>query len=168
MWIKINILVRSFNLCQTCANLIQGTLHESRLPDSSADSSDAKIFDKFCRGVGCVFVAIGVVLKQYGKHVSFFTEKLSDAKCGYSTYDLEFYAQDIHHWQYCMLYVDFNGYLYHTTPSYLNSLRSSVQSILTRIILFSYFLSYSHSHSSINLGRVTKSMYAQVIIFEEF
>lgn len=44
---------------------------------------------------------IGAVLSQEGRPVAFFSEKLTDAKKRYSTYDLEFYAlvRALHHWQ---------------------------------------------------------------------
>lgn len=45
---------------------------------------------------------IGALLSQEGRTVAFFSEKLTDAKKRYSTYDLEFYAlvRALHHWQH--------------------------------------------------------------------
>ena len=45
-------------------------------------------------------VGIGVVLSQQGWHLVYFSEKLSDARSNYNTYDAEFYVvvQAIKHW----------------------------------------------------------------------
>nr|GEV97174.1 hypothetical protein [Tanacetum cinerariifolium] len=45
-------------------------------------------------------VAIGGVLSQVGRPVAYFSEKLTEPKSRYTTYDLEFYAvvQDVTHW----------------------------------------------------------------------
>lgn len=49
---------------------------------------------------------IGALLSQEGRPVAFFSEKLTDAKKRYSTYDLEFYAlvRALHHWQHYELH----------------------------------------------------------------
>ncbi|KAI4370917.1 hypothetical protein MLD38_019209 [Melastoma candidum] len=66
---------------------------------------------------------IGAVLTQDGKPVEFFSEKLSDAKQRYSTYDLEFYAlvRSIQHWQHYLAYREFVVYSDHQALRYLNS-----------------------------------------------
>ncbi|KAI4341400.1 hypothetical protein MLD38_026129 [Melastoma candidum] len=58
---------------------------------------------------------IGAVLIQDGKPIEFFSEKLSDAKQWYSTYDLEFYAlvRSIQHWQHYLAYREFVVYSDH-------------------------------------------------------
>lgn len=55
---------------------------------------------------------IGAVLSQEGRPVAFFSEKLTDAKKRYSTYDLEFYAlvRALHHWQHYLLHREFVVY----------------------------------------------------------
>ncbi|XP_059658535.1 uncharacterized protein LOC132304844 [Cornus florida] len=68
-------------------------------------------------------VGIGAVLSQEGRPVEFFSEKLSGAKCRYSTCDLEFYAlvRAIQHWEHNLAYKEFVVYLNHQALGYLNS-----------------------------------------------
>ncbi|CAL9021783.1 unnamed protein product [Prunus brigantina] len=68
-------------------------------------------------------VGIGAVLSQEGKPVEFFSEKLSCAKCRYSTYDVEFYAlvRAIQHWEHYLAYKEFMVYSNHQALRYLNS-----------------------------------------------
>ncbi|KAL5779914.1 hypothetical protein ACOSQ2_010651 [Xanthoceras sorbifolium] len=68
-------------------------------------------------------MGIGAVLSQEGKPVEFFSEKLTDAKRRYSTYDLEFYAlvRAIQHWEHYLAYQEFVVYSDHQALRYLNS-----------------------------------------------
>ncbi|KAL5779238.1 hypothetical protein ACOSQ2_009975 [Xanthoceras sorbifolium] len=68
-------------------------------------------------------MGIGAILSQEGKPVKFFSEKLTDAKRRYSTYDLEFYAlvRAIQHWEHYLAYREFVVYSDHQALRYLNS-----------------------------------------------
>ncbi|GJW55890.1 putative nucleotidyltransferase, ribonuclease H [Tanacetum coccineum] len=54
-------------------------------------------------------VAIGGVLSQGGRPVAYFSEKLTEPKSRYSTYDLEFYAvvQAVKHWRHYLFHKEF-------------------------------------------------------------
>ncbi|GJR08218.1 putative nucleotidyltransferase, ribonuclease H [Tanacetum coccineum] len=54
-------------------------------------------------------VAIGGVLSQGGQPVAYFSEKLTELKSRYTTYDLEFYAvvQAVKHWRHYLFHKEF-------------------------------------------------------------
>ena len=57
-------------------------------------------------------IAIGAVLSQDNKFVSYFSEKLNDVKRKYSTYDKEFYAiiQALKKWRHYLIPKEFTLY----------------------------------------------------------
>ncbi|GJX45491.1 reverse mRNAase [Tanacetum coccineum] len=68
-------------------------------------------------------VGIGVVLSQEGRPVSYFSEKLSDARKKWSTYDQEFYAvfRALKHWEHYLIQDQFVLYTDHQALKYINS-----------------------------------------------
>ncbi|GKA95171.1 putative nucleotidyltransferase, ribonuclease H [Tanacetum coccineum] len=56
-----------------------------------------------------ILVAIGGVLSQGGRPVAYFSEKLTEPKSRYTTYDLEFYAvvQAVKHWRHYLFHKEF-------------------------------------------------------------
>ncbi|GKB46120.1 putative nucleotidyltransferase, ribonuclease H [Tanacetum coccineum] len=68
-------------------------------------------------------ISIGVVLRQSGRLVTYFSEKLSSAKLRFSTYDVEFYAvvQAIKHWRHYLFHQEFVLYTDHDSFKHLRS-----------------------------------------------
>jgi len=85
-----------------------------RLPDFT------KVFEVACDASG---VGIGGVLSQENHPVTFFSEKLNEAKLKYSTYDKEFYAvvQALRYWRHYLLPQEFVLYSDHEALRFLNS-----------------------------------------------
>ena len=79
-----------------------------------------KVFQVECDASGS---AIGVVLTQEGKIVSFFSEKLNDAKRKYFVYDQDFYAvvQALKKCRHYLIPKKFMLYSDHTALQYLRS-----------------------------------------------
>jgi len=79
-----------------------------------------KVFEVECDASG---VGIGGVLSQERHPVTYFSEKLNEAKQKYSTYDKEFYAvvQALRYWRHYLLPQKFVLYSDHKALRYLNS-----------------------------------------------
>lgn len=79
-----------------------------------------KIFEVDCDASN---VGFGAVLHQEGKPIAFFSEKLSDSRKKYSTYDKEFYAivRCLHHWSHYLFPKEFILFSDHEALKYLNS-----------------------------------------------
>ena len=67
-------------------------------------------------------LGIGAVLKQGGKPVAFFSEKLNGATLNYSTYDKEFYAvvRALQTWQHYLLPKEFVIHTDHESLKYFH------------------------------------------------
>ena len=67
-------------------------------------------------------VGIGAVLSQEGRPITFFSEKLNEAKRKYSTYDKEFYAiyRALFHWSQYLLYTPFVLFSDHEALKFIN------------------------------------------------
>ena len=85
-----------------------------RLPDFS------KVFDVATDASG---TGVGAVLSQDSHPVSYFSEKLNDAKGRYSNYDRELFAvvQALKFWRHYLLYRDFTLYSDHDALRFLHS-----------------------------------------------
>ena len=77
-----------------------------------------KVFQVGFDASGC---ALGGVLSQEGKPISFFSEKLNDPKNKYYLYDQDFYAfaQYFKKWRHYLIPKEFVLYTYHKPLQYL-------------------------------------------------
>jgi RNase H-like domain found in reverse transcriptase len=67
-------------------------------------------------------VGIGAVLNQEGRPIAFFSEKLSDSRKNYTTYDKEFYAivRALGHWRHYLISKEFILYSDHEALKFIN------------------------------------------------
>lgn len=68
-------------------------------------------------------LAVGGVLSQEGRPITFFSEKLNEAKKKYSFYDLEIYAlvQSLKKWRNYLLPKEFSVFIDNKTLNYINT-----------------------------------------------
>ena len=98
-------------------------------------------------------VGIGAVLLQRGKSVAYFSEKLSDAKLKYSTYDKELYAivQALRHWEHYLIGVEFVLFSDHEALRFLKGqkkLNSRHASWVSYLEKFSFVLQHKAGSSN--------------------
>ena len=121
---------------------------------------------------------IRAVLSQEGRPLEIFSEKLSDAKRRYSTYDLEFYAlvRAIQHWQHYLAYKEFVVYTDHQALKYLSSQKKlSGRHVRWSSFLdeFNFSLKYKTGETNVVADALSRRtliltiMSSQVIGFEE-
>ncbi|GJX38867.1 transposon ty3-I gag-pol polyprotein, partial [Tanacetum coccineum] len=77
-------------------------------------------------------IGVGAVLSQEGRPVAFFSEKLSEARRMWTTYELEFYAivRAVKHWEQYIFQQEFVLQTGHEALIYFNSQNRSVVCML--------------------------------------
>ncbi|XP_041004080.1 uncharacterized protein LOC121249434 [Juglans microcarpa x Juglans regia] len=82
-----------------------------------------KLFEVEC---DASIVGIGAVLVQEGRPVEFFSEKLNEARCKWTTYKLEFYSviRALKHWEHYLIQREFILYSNHHALKFINTQNS--------------------------------------------
>uniref|UniRef100_A0A2N9F1X7 Reverse transcriptase n=1 Tax=Fagus sylvatica TaxID=28930 RepID=A0A2N9F1X7_FAGSY len=90
-----------------------------------------KVFEVECDASG---VGIGAVLSQEKRPVAFFSEKLSESRQKWSTYNQEFYAvvRALKHWEHYLIQREFVLYTDHQALKFLNRVLNRVADALSR------------------------------------
>jgi hypothetical protein len=88
-----------------------------------------KVFEVECDASG---VGVGAVLSQDKRPIAFFSEKLSDARQKWSTYDQEFYAivRALKHWEHYLIQKEFVLFTDHQALKYINSQKKLIKCML--------------------------------------
>ncbi|PKI60576.1 hypothetical protein CRG98_019052 [Punica granatum] len=116
-----------------------------------------KLFEVECETSG---VGIGDVLSQEKQPVAYFSEKLSDARRSWSTYDKEFYAvfPALKHWEHYLIGKEFILYYDHQALKYLNSQKRISNNMHARWTTFIQKFPFKLVHKSRVQNRVVDEL----------
>ncbi|KAK1425688.1 hypothetical protein QVD17_21043 [Tagetes erecta] len=102
---------------------------------------------------------IGAVLSQGGRPVAYFSEKLTESKLRYSTYDIEFYAvvQAVKHWRHYLFHKEFILFTDHDSLRHIRS-QDNVSHKHARWMAFLEKFTFVVKHKSGSLNRVADAL----------
>ncbi|XP_034215925.1 uncharacterized protein LOC117627765 [Prunus dulcis] len=115
-----------------------------------------KVFEVECDASG---VGVGAVLSQDKRPVAFFSEKLSDARQKWSTYDQEFYAvvRALKQWEHYLIQKEFVLFTDHQALKYINS-QKNIDKMHARWVTFLQKFSFVIKHTSGKTNRVADAL----------
>ena len=135
-----------------------------------------EVFEVHCDASG---VGIGGVLSQKSRPIAFFSEKLNETRCKYSTYDKEFYAivRSLEYWRHYLIAKEFILYSDHEALKYING-QHNLKPRHAKWVEYLQAYSFSIKHKAGALNKVAdalsrrhmllSTMQVQVVGFETF
>jgi len=110
-------------------------------------------------------VGIGAVLSQDGRPIAFYSEKLSEARRKWSTYELELYAvfRALKVWEHYLMQREFVLFSDHQALKFLNS-QNNVNRMHTRWISFIQRFSFSLKHKAGRLNRAADALRRRALL----
>ncbi|CAL8119850.1 unnamed protein product [Prunus armeniaca] len=115
-----------------------------------------KVFEVECDASG---VGVGAVLSQDKRPIAFFSEKLSDARQKWSTYDQEFYAvvRALKQWEHYLIQKEFFLFTDHQALKYINS-QKNIDKMHARWMTFLQKFSFVIKHTFGKTNRVANAL----------
>jgi hypothetical protein len=115
-----------------------------------------KLFEVDCDALG---KGIGAMLSQEGRPVEFFSEKLSDARLRWTTYEKEFYAvfRALMHWQHYLIQKEFVLYSDHQALKFINN-QHHMNNMHARWITFMQKFTFSLKHKARLMNKVADAL----------
>ncbi|KAJ9550523.1 hypothetical protein OSB04_014568 [Centaurea solstitialis] len=115
-----------------------------------------KVFEVECDASG---IGIGAVLSQEKRPVAYFSEKLSEARQKWSTYDQEFYAvvRALRQWEHYLVQKEFVLFTDHQALKFINS-QKTVNKMHARWVSFMQKFPFVIKHKSGTLNKVADAL----------
>jgi hypothetical protein len=125
-----------------------------------------KTFQVRCDASG---VAIGAVLSQDNRPVSYLSEKLNDTKKKYSTYDKEFYAviQDLKKWRHCLIPKEFVLYNDNQALQFITR-QEKLNQRHAKWVEFMQNFTFVIKHIAGTANKVADALSRRILIIQEF
>ena len=113
-------------------------------------------------------VAIGVVISQEDRPITYFSEKLNDTKQKYSSYDNEFYAiiQAMKHWRHYLMPGEFVLYSSNHTLQYIMQ-QPKLNLVHVKWIEFLQSFTFVSKHISGQSNKVADALSRRLLIMQE-